>query len=106
MGKTEDLSHSNLIALEGDMKLQFNLLTSHGGGGGGHDRTVVTHSPPPMRSAVQTLDPMWGSWWLLTDDRQFTVQNLDQLYVLVFSAHKTTCCDMTCTMLEVMLKPK
>ena len=28
---------------------------------------------------------------MLTDGRQFTVQNLDQLHVLVSSAHKTTC---------------
>ena len=28
-----------------------------------------------------------------------TVQNLDQLYVLVSFAHKTTCCDMTYTVL-------
>ena len=32
--------------------------------------------------------------------RQFTVQNLDQLYVLVSSALPTTCCDMTCTVLK------
>ena len=31
---------------------------------------------------------------------QFTVQNLDQLYVLVSSALKTTRCDMTCTVLK------
>ena len=30
--------------------------------------------------------------------RQFTVQNLDHLYVLVSFAHKTTHCDMTYTM--------
>ena len=45
---------------------------------------------PPLRSAVQTLDPMWESWQLLSDGLQFTVQNLDRLYVLVSSAHKTT----------------
>ena len=32
---------------------------------------------------------------MLTDGWQFTVQNLDQLYVLVSSAHKTTQHDLT-----------
>ena len=34
-------------------------------------------------------DLMWEkSWYLLTDGRQFIVQNLNQLYVLVSSAYK------------------
>ena len=33
--------------------------------------------------------------------RQFTVQNLDQLYVLITSALPTTRRDMTCTVLKV-----
>ena len=37
--------------------------------------------------------------------RQFTVQNHDQLYVLVSSAHKTTHRDMTCTVLRVTSNP-
>ena len=36
-----------------------------------------------------------------TDDQQFTVENVDQLYVLVSFARKTTHCDMTCTVLKV-----
>ena len=56
--------------------------------------------------AVQTPDPMQESWQLLTNRRQFTVQNFDQLYVLVSSGHKTTRHDMTCTVLKKMLKPK
>ena len=32
---------------------------------------------PPLRSAVQTQDSMWEIWQLITDTRQFTVQNLD-----------------------------
>ena len=32
---------------------------------------------------------------------EFTLQNLDQLYVLVTSAQKTTCHDMTYTVLKV-----
>ena len=54
----------------------------------------------PLRLLVQTPDPMWESGLLLTDGRQFTVQSLDQLYVLISSAHYTTCRDMTCTLLE------
>ena len=42
----------------------------------------------------------------LTDGRQCTVQNLDQLYVLISSAHKTTHHDMTYTVLKVTLKLK
>ena len=34
------------------------------------------------------------------------MQNLDQLYVLVSSAHKTTRCDMTCTVVESAVKPQ
>ena len=45
------------------------------------------------------------SWWLLTNGRQFTVQDLDQLYVLVYPAHKTTCRDIIYTVLKVPLKP-
>ena len=37
---------------------------------------------------------------LLAIGQQFTLQNLDQLYVLVSSGHKTTCRDMTCTVLK------
>ena len=64
----------------------------------GHGGAMVTDfACHLLRSAVQTPDLMWESCWLLTDGRQFTVQNLDQLYVLVSSAHKTTCRDhMTC----------
>ena len=62
--------------------------------------------PPPPRSVVQTPYPMCESWLLLINGRQFTVQNLDQLYVPVSSAHKTTCPDMTYTVLKVMLKHK
>ena len=61
---------------------------------------TVTHSPLTTELAVQTLDLMWESWYQHTDGGQFTVQNLDQLYVLVSSAHKTTRHDMTCTVLK------
>ena len=49
---------------------------------------------------------MWKSWKLFTDGQQFTVQTLHQLYVLVALADKTTHCDMTYTVLKVMLKHK
>ena len=61
---------------------------------------------PPLRSAVQIPDLMWESWYLLTDGRQFTLQNLDQRYAQVSSAHKTVHRDMTCTVLKVILKGK
>ena len=37
---------------------------------------------------------------ILAVGRQFTVQNLGQLYVLVSSALPTICRDMTCTVLK------
>ena len=55
---------------------------------------------PPLRSVVQIPNPVWESWSLLTDGREFTVQNLGQLYILVSSAHKTTHRDMTYTVLK------
>ena len=51
------------------------------------------------------LGPMLEGWQLLTDGREFTVQNLDQLYVLVSSTHKKNRCDMTYPALKAMLKP-
>ena len=48
----------------------------------------------------QTPDCMWESWKLLTNGQQFTIQNLDQLYVLASSALPTTRRDMTCTVLK------
>ena len=51
-----------------------------------------------------TPDLMWESWQLLTDGRQFTIQNLHQLYVLVSSAQTTIHRDMTCTVLKATKK--
>ena len=70
---------------------------------------MVTHSPPT--SEVGASNPRShvgkiGSCLVVTDGRQFTVQKLYQLYVLVSSAHKTTCRDITFTVLKAMLKPK
>ena len=59
--------------------------------GGGHSGTMA---------AFQTPDLMWESWDLLTNARQFTVQNLLQVYLLISAAHKTTRLDMTYTVLK------
>ena len=72
----------------------------------GHKGPVVTHSPPTSEVCDSNPGPYVASWWLLTNGRHFTVQNLDQLYVLVSTALKTTHRDMTCTVPKVMLKPK
>ena len=46
---------------------------------------------PPVRSELKSQpDFTWESWKMLAVGRQFTVQNLDQLYVLVSSALPTT----------------
>ena len=58
---------------------EFRNIWSHVG-------AVVT-----LRSKFQfRSDLMWESWRLLVVGLQFTVQNLDQLYVLVCSALLTT----------------
>ena len=64
---------------------------------------MVTHLPSTSEVVVQTLDPMWESWSLLTVNQQFTVQNLGQLCVLVSSSHKTI---MTYAVLEETFKHK
>ena len=48
-----------------------------------------------LGSTLVTVLPL-----MLGVGRQFTVQNPDQLYVLVSSALSTTCRDMTCTVLK------
>ena len=48
--------------------------------------SVLSACLPFLRLVVQTPDFMWKSWKLLTDGQQFTVQNLEQQYVLVSSA--------------------
>ena len=71
----------------------------------GHGGAVVTHSPPI--SEVGGSNPkLYVRRMVVSYGRQFTVQNLDQLYVPVSSAHKTTRHDMTYTVLKATLKPK
>ena len=61
---------------------------------------MVTLSPPTSEAGVRfPAQPQVGK--LLAVGRQFTVQNLDELYVLVSSALPTTHGDMTCTVLTV-----
>ena len=65
---------------------------------GGHSGRVVTLLPPTSKAGVRyPTRPQVGK---LVVGRQFTVQNLDQLYVLVSSALPTTHRDMTCTVLK------
>ena len=56
---------------------------------------------PSLRFAKRK--PIWERWWFLTHGRQFTVQNSDQLYVLVSSVHKTNYHDMTCKVFKATL---
>ena len=57
------------------------------GGGGGVAEWQHSHLPPLRSECVSQPDLKWESWELLAIGQQFTVQNLDQLYVLVSSAH-------------------
>ena len=54
----------------------------------GHGDVVVTHLPPTSEVSGSNPRPYVGKL-VVTDGRQFTVQNLDQVYVLVSSPHKT-----------------
>ena len=68
---------------------------------GAHGGRVVALSPPTSEAGVRFLHGLkWESWQLLAIGRQFTVQNPNELYVLVSSALPTTRRDMTCTVLK------
>ena len=74
------------------------ILYKHAGGHGGR---VVTLLPPISEAEVRfTALPQVGKLVVAAIGRQSTVQNLDQLYVLVSSAIPTTRHDMTCTVLK------
>ena len=66
----------------------------------GHGGRVVTLSPPTSEAGVRF--PAWPQVGKLVVAcrRQFTVQNPDELYILVSSALPTTRRDMTCTVLK------
>ena len=59
-----------------------------------------THLSPLRTESESQPDLKWKSWYLLADGLQFTVQNLDQFYVLVFSALPTTHSNTTSTVLK------
>ena len=62
---------------------------------------MVTLLPPTSEAGVQfPARPQVGKL-VVAVGRQCTVQNPDELYVLVSSALPTTCRDMTCTVLKV-----
>ena len=62
--------------------------------------------------AVPIMDEHWPQALFLKDSsfspmvRCFQGQTLNQVYILVSSAHKTTCSDMIYTLLKAMLTPK
>ena len=67
----------------------------------GHGGRVVTRLSPISEAGVRSPHGLkWESWQLLSVGRQFTVQNPNELYVLVSSALPTTRCDMTFTVLK------
>ena len=71
--------------------------------GGGHGGRLVTLSPPTSEPGVQFR--AWaqvGRLVVACVGQQFTLQNPDELYVLVSSALPTTRRDMTCTVLKAM----
>ena len=84
---------------------QTEAVTIHSWGEGGGQWHSGNICLPPLSSEFESQPGVkWESWQLLADGQQFTVQNLDQLYVLVSSAHKTTHHDMTCTVMVEILK--
>ena len=71
----------------------------------GHGGRVVTLTPPTSEAGVHF--PAWPPVGkLVVACRWLAVHNLDELYVLISSARKTTshskttCSDMTCTVLK------
>ena len=67
----------------------------------GHGGRLVTPSPPTSEARVWFMAlPQVGKLVVACHWSAVIVQNLDQLYVLVFSALPTTRLDMTCTELK------
>ena len=70
-------------------------------GGHAYGGKVVTLSPPTSEAGVRfPAPPQVGK--LVVACRWFTVQNPNELYVLVSSALPTTRRDITCTVLKAM----
>ena len=64
---------------------------------------MVPLSPPTSEVGVRfPARPQVGKLVVACHGQQFTVQNPDELYVLVFSALPATRGDMTCTVLKAM----
>ena len=78
------------------LSCMYNLICSLFGFG--HGGTVVTHSPPTSEVGGSNPGPCAGKLLVAYHWLAFTVQNLDQLCVLVSSAQKI----MTCTVLKGM----
>ena len=79
------------------------IIHHSGGGGGGHSGTVVTPWPSTSQVGGSNLRPHVRK---LVVAYHWSAVYLDQMYVLVCSAHKTTHRDMTFTVLKVMQTPK
>ena len=63
---------------------------------------MVTFSPATSEAGFGSRHGLkWEGWEVLAVGRQFSVQNLDQLYVLVSSALPTNHRDKICTLLKV-----
>ena len=82
--------------------------TLYKGGGGGHRGRVATLSPPTSEIGVRIPNrPQVGKLVAACHwSAVYSTEPWHQLYVLVSSAHKTTCHDMTYTVLKVTSKPK
>ena len=55
---------------------------------GSHGGAVVTHLPPTSEVSGSNAGPYVGKLEVANNGQQFTVQNLDQLYILVSFFHK------------------
>ena len=69
----------------------------------GHSGALVTHWPPTSEVGGSNPGPYVKK---LVAAYRWSAVDLDPMYVLVSSAHKTTYPDMTCTVLKAALNPK
>ena len=83
--------------------IQYIVFTLQRGWGHG---CVVVITLPTTSAKVQIPDPGEAGSCMPTDGQHFKVLNLEQLYVLVSSAHKSTCHEMAHTVLKVTGKSK
>ena len=71
----------------------------------GHGGAVVIHSPPTSEVGSSNPGPYVDKLVVAYHGQKFTVQNLDQLYVLVSSAQKLTYRNISSTVLKVSQNP-